>query len=95
MKIANHLENDAKRWNNPTLQPNLTNIITINGISYPITSPSDGIALSFDTETLYYCDISRTSLWSIPTKVLQDFQNDDNFIAYIKPAQLFTSLGNM
>lgn len=58
-----------------------SNYISINGISYNVVQPTDGIALSHDTKTLYYADLSRTSLWSIPTSLLQDFDNEDSYIS--------------
>eukprot|EP01091_Cochliopodium_minus_P015849 TRINITY_DN5745_c0_g2_i1.p1 TRINITY_DN5745_c0_g2~~TRINITY_DN5745_c0_g2_i1.p1 ORF type:complete len:302 (-),score=89.36 TRINITY_DN5745_c0_g2_i1:48-953(-) len=67
-------KNEARRWNDKSLGGNNTNTITINSISYSITNPSDGIALSHDTTTLYYCSLSREQIFSVPTKYLQNFQ---------------------
>ena len=41
--------------------------------------PSDGIALANDGERLYYCEISREILWSVPTALLADWalSNED------------------
>jgi len=69
--------NRARRWDDPTLQANTTAEIKINGISYPFDGPSDGIALSHDTETVYYCDISGTHIYSVPAIYLRNFTLPD------------------
>lgn len=44
------------------------------GVTYPeLDGPADGIALSPDTNTLYYCSVRGVSLWRIDTAVLRDF----------------------
>lgn len=41
----------------------------------------DGIALSHDTKTLYYCSLSTNLLFSVPTSYLQNFSLNDQQIA--------------
>jgi sugar lactone lactonase YvrE len=35
--------------------------------------PSDGIALSHDAQTVYYCEISRQILWKVPAAALRNW----------------------
>ncbi|WP_426128986.1 L-dopachrome tautomerase-related protein [Pseudomonas sp. DWP1b1] len=43
-----------------------------DGSSKPFTVASDGIALSADRQTLYFCPLSSRHLYSVPTKLLRD-----------------------
>ncbi|WP_176016971.1 L-dopachrome tautomerase-related protein [Burkholderia sp. BCC0398] len=43
-----------------------------NGTTKPFSVASDGIALSADGQTLYYCPLSSRHLYSIPTAMLRD-----------------------
>jgi sugar lactone lactonase YvrE len=65
--------NIARRFDHASLNGNATNVETINGKSYVIGFPSDGIALSHDSSTVFYCDLSRTGLWSVPAALLHNF----------------------
>eukprot|EP01124_Arcella_intermedia_P016930 TRINITY_DN2354_c0_g1_i1.p1 TRINITY_DN2354_c0_g1~~TRINITY_DN2354_c0_g1_i1.p1 ORF type:complete len:392 (-),score=56.59 TRINITY_DN2354_c0_g1_i1:96-1271(-) len=64
----------------PSLLGNASNVITINGLNYAVANPTDGIALSHDTKKLYYCSLSGTLLWSVPTFILQNFSATDQDI---------------
>ena len=48
-------------------------IIVINGLSYNFTAPADTLALSPDTETLYYGALAGFTMFSLPTNVLSNF----------------------
>eukprot|EP00010_Vexillifera_abyssalis_P006486 CAMPEP_0201545610 /NCGR_PEP_ID=MMETSP0173_2-20130828/2066_1 /ASSEMBLY_ACC=CAM_ASM_000268 /TAXON_ID=218659 /ORGANISM="Vexillifera sp., Strain DIVA3 564/2" /LENGTH=356 /DNA_ID=CAMNT_0047954045 /DNA_START=187 /DNA_END=1257 /DNA_ORIENTATION=+ len=43
-------------------------------------TPSDGIALSADTNTLYYCPLDGVHLYTLPTQVLRDFDSSNDEI---------------
>ncbi len=43
-----------------------------DGSSKPFAVASDGIALSADRQTLYFCPLSSRHLYSVPTKLLRD-----------------------
>ena len=43
------------------------------GRTFNFPLPSDGIALSHDGKTVYYCEISRQILWSVPTAALSNW----------------------
>ena len=43
-----------------------------NGASLSTNSPSDGIALSGDAKTLFYCSISRKELWALDAVKMGD-----------------------
>ena len=47
--------------------------ITINGMTYNFTAPSDTLALSPDTETLYYGALAGITMFSLPTILLSNF----------------------
>jgi sugar lactone lactonase YvrE len=53
-------------------QPFATTIV-INGLSYNFTAPADTLALSPDTETLYYGALAGFTMFSLPTSVLSNF----------------------
>jgi len=66
-------ENYSWRFDHPSLGGNNSLVVYINGIKYDsIHAPSDGIALSRDTEILYYSSISKKNIYSIPTFVLRN-----------------------
>ena len=44
----------------------------VNGVQFNNTTPVDGLALAPDFSTLFYCALSATKLYSIPTSVLRD-----------------------
>ena len=44
------------------------------------SSSSLGIALSDDFQTVYYCEISRQILWSVPTHALSNWSMNSNEI---------------
>eukprot|EP01130_Rhizamoeba_saxonica_P017477 TRINITY_DN8482_c0_g1_i1.p1 TRINITY_DN8482_c0_g1~~TRINITY_DN8482_c0_g1_i1.p1 ORF type:complete len:447 (-),score=48.59 TRINITY_DN8482_c0_g1_i1:73-1413(-) len=67
-------KNMARRFDSTFfLGPSMDNTIDINDRKYPVVSPSDGIALTYDTNTLYFCTLSRIHLYSIDTLYLQNF----------------------
>ena len=60
--------NMARRFDHPSLHPDPDMKIDINGREFNFPLPSDGIALSDDAETVFYCEISRQILWSVPAR---------------------------
>jgi len=49
-------------------------VISINGTAYSgINAPTDGIALSADSQTLYWCPLRGYNLYSLPTSMLANF----------------------
>jgi sugar lactone lactonase YvrE len=74
--------NSARRWGGDvTQQHDPTYTVTINGVEYPtVRNNADGIALSTDLQTLYYCVVDGNHLFSIPTKYLRDFTTTDDFL---------------
>ena len=53
----------------------------INGRAFNFPLPSDGIALSHDAATVYYCEISREILWSVPAAALANWSLSSEEIA--------------
>jgi len=71
--------NHARRWKGTSAEKGVA--IEINGIAYPeFKVPVDGIALSPDGETLYYCPLTGVHLWTVPTRYLRDFKLADKEI---------------
>ncbi|HGF4014814.1 MULTISPECIES: SMP-30/gluconolactonase/LRE family protein [Burkholderia] len=56
----------------PVVEGQTLKIRDANGTSKPFTVASDGIALSADGETLYYCPLSSRHLYAISTAMLRD-----------------------
>eukprot|EP00128_Syssomonas_multiformis_P001859 Colp12_sorted_trinity150504_noHs@27319 len=55
--------------------------IQVNGQAFPsFSTPEDGIALSADAKTLYFCALRGVTLHSVPTAVLRTFSTDDSEI---------------
>jgi hypothetical protein len=51
----------------------------INGQRYGkkiFTTPSDGLAMTADTEALFYCQVQGTTLYRLPTAALRNFTNN-------------------
>ena len=65
--------NRARRFDDASLHPNKTMECDINGRTFNFPLPSDGIALSHDAATVYYCEISREILWSVPAASLANW----------------------
>jgi len=72
--------NQARRFDHGTMHGNSTGVLHIDGKTYPSILPTDGIALSHDTLTVYYCAISTPYLYSVSATVLRDFSADNNKI---------------
>ncbi|MCS0611231.1 major royal jelly family protein [Massilia kyonggiensis] len=53
----------------------------VDGKPLPLTVASDGIALSPDGETLYFCALSSRTLYAVPTRLLRDPKATDADIA--------------
>ncbi len=53
----------------------------VDGKPLPLIVASDGIALSPDGETLYFCALSSRTLYSVPTRLLRDPKASDADIA--------------
>jgi hypothetical protein len=66
-------ENRARRFDDKSLHPDPSMKVSINGRVFNFPLPSDGIALSHDGETVYYCEISRQILWSVPARALSNW----------------------
>lgn len=72
--VYNQVSNSARRFSDASTQANMSTPMVINGISYPtFATPVDGIALSPDRTTLYYCALRGNALYSINTDALRDF----------------------
>ncbi|CAM2164266.1 Gluconolaconase [Burkholderia latens] len=56
----------------PVVEGQTLKLRDANGTSKPFFVASDGIALSADGKTLYYCPLSSRHLYSIPTAMLRD-----------------------
>ncbi|WP_244851570.1 major royal jelly family protein [Caballeronia sp. SL2Y3] len=56
----------------PVVEGETLKVRDANGKSAPFTVASDGIALSPDGTTLYYCPLSSRHLYSVPTAMLRD-----------------------
>ncbi|AIO37951.1 NHL repeat family protein [Burkholderia cenocepacia] len=56
----------------PVVEGQTLKLRDANGTSKPFSVASDGIALSADGKTLYYCPLSSRHLYSIPTAMLRD-----------------------
>jgi len=67
-------KNLARRFEDAaSMTPDANGTVTINNLTYPVKFPTDGIALSHDSETLYYCQLSRRELFAVPTALLRNF----------------------
>lgn len=79
-------DNEAWRFDHESLGGDPNNVVIINGVTYSnIVSPSDGIALSKDTRTLYYCSISKRIMYSIPTFALRDkYMSNEDVGKYVR-----------
>jgi hypothetical protein len=51
--------------------------VVINGVSYQFPNPLDGIALTPDLQTVYYCALGSNKLYSIPAAALRNFSTSD------------------
>ena len=81
--VYNYNTNEARRFDDPSLQPDPNMHVTINGRVFNFPLPSDGIALSHDGATVYYCEISRQILFSVPTLALRNFSMPSQEIGHL------------
>lgn len=56
----------------PRVEGQLLKVRNADGTTKPFAVASDGIALSADRQTLYFCPLSSRHLYSVPTKLLRD-----------------------
>ncbi|AYQ90098.1 L-dopachrome tautomerase-related protein [Burkholderia gladioli] len=56
----------------PVVEGESLRVRNADGTSRPFSVASDGIALSPDGQTLYYCPLSSRHLYSVPTSLLRD-----------------------
>jgi len=71
--------NTARYWTDQSTQiePSETTFNIEDSGTYTINTPCDGIALSVDTSTLYYCALSGVTVYSIPTELFRNFSVSD------------------
>lgn len=64
----------SRRFSGFTTMANMSVPFTINGIDYPsFNTPTDGIALSADRSTLFYCALRGSTLYALPSAALRDW----------------------
>ncbi|MCM8559591.1 L-dopachrome tautomerase-related protein [Pseudomonas shahriarae] len=56
----------------PKVEGQVLQVRNTNGSTRPFAVASDGIALSADGQTLYFCPLSSRHLYSVPTALLRD-----------------------
>jgi sugar lactone lactonase YvrE len=78
--VYNFNTDSARRFDHSSLQGNPNGSVTINGQTFKLYLPSDGIALTPDTKMLYYSTISTFNLFSVPTSYLQNFSTTNEEI---------------
>jgi sugar lactone lactonase YvrE len=71
-RLTGHVSTSADPTFAPVVEGETLKIRNANGTSKPFSVASDGIALSADGETLYYCPLSSRHLYSVPTAMLRD-----------------------
>lgn len=73
----------SKRYTGTSTQRDPSYALTVNGINYgtdTFTTPVDGIAISDDGHSIFYCHIQKDLLYRLPTEVLRDFSLTDDVI---------------
>ncbi len=72
--VYDRTRNAARRFSDATTEADPSTVIAVDGVLYPgIDTPSDGIALSPDRKTLFYCALRGSTLYAVPTAALRDF----------------------
>ncbi|MGY6253207.1 L-dopachrome tautomerase-related protein [Paraburkholderia caledonica] len=71
-RLTGHVSTSADPAFVPVVEGETLKMRDANGKSTPFTVASDGIALSPDGKTLYYCPLSSRHLYSVPTAMLRD-----------------------
>ncbi len=71
--VFNYTSDTSHRWDHPAFGGDPNGRITINNFTFPNSGPSDGIALSPDFETIYFCSVSSSALFRVPALQLFDF----------------------
>jgi len=66
--------NRSRRFNDLSMQ-GLESDYYSGGVKWHFNAPSDGIALSADLSTLYYCTLSSPKLYRIDTEILRDWSS--------------------
>ena len=79
--VYDYNSNTARRWGgDPTQQADATFSFTINNATYKLGTNEDGIALTPDLQTLFYCPLNGNHQYSIPTALLRNFSTTDDFL---------------
>lgn len=79
--VYDFARNRARRFDDASLHPDPDMRVEINGRTFNFPLPSDGIAMSHDGGTVYYCEISRQILWSVPTAALRNWTKSSSDIS--------------
>jgi len=80
--IYDFVTNQARRFDDESMHGTKGSKVTINGTTFTIAPMgTDGIALSHDRETLYFCDLSGVNVYSVPTFYLRNFALTSSEIA--------------
>lgn len=90
------ITNTSRRYSGPSTEADSSYIMIINGVNYGnqiFTTPIDGIAITEDFSSLFYTQVQGTTLYRLPTSVLNNFstsdqeiQNSVEFIGYKDPS---------
>ena len=68
--------NQARFWTDVTTQSEPNNVFNISGVVYDLApTPSDGIALTPDTDLLFYSPLAGVNLYSLSTSVFRNFSS--------------------
>ncbi|XP_064597810.1 protein yellow-like [Liolophura sinensis] len=70
--IYNFQNNTSHRFRHKTmgLDPEAVNV-TINNVTYPMPGTIDGIALSSDSNHVYFCSLAGYNLFQVPTEIVR------------------------
>jgi sugar lactone lactonase YvrE len=100
--VYDYFQDKSHRFDHPTFHGDKNGQVTINNVTYGVSAPTDGIALSPDKKWVYYCSLSNELLWKLPVSVLSNFSatNDDLDPEFFgskgfSDGMAFDALGNM
>lgn len=82
--VYDYRANTSRRFSDASTKSESSVPFVTNGVDYGtniFTTPTDGIAMTEDGETIYYCALQGLTLYSVPASALRDFALGDKEIS--------------
>mmetsp|Transcript_14316 Transcript_14316/g.23808 ORF Transcript_14316/g.23808 Transcript_14316/m.23808 type:complete len:491 (-) Transcript_14316:67-1539(-) len=102
--VFNRTAGTSRRFEGPSVANNPGYVMVINGLNYGnnlFTTPVDGIAITEDTEAIFYTQVQGTELYRVPSGMLRNFTTTNaqisetvEYVGYKQPSDGMVFMGD-